>query len=170
MQRCYLVALGTGPINGLLNRTFGRSPTNNADRCILVSISLRFGKFFSSGLQLAEAFLHHCCMVLRLIIGMTMLVMFQARSYIRHRPRTRGGDWRNAACGIGITRIALFFRSNSRMSIAGMTVRRCSVRLLCPPLDTSLKLHRLEDAAIHALHTSAQRLVCQEKDRYLVAL
>src|SRR5712691_3079074 len=102
MQSRYFVALRPRPVNGLLNRTLRRTPTDDTDGSILISIAMWRRQFFGSRIELAEPFLHHRGMVFRLIIRMTILIMFQPGCNICDRPRPRCRNRGDAARSVGV--------------------------------------------------------------------
>src|SRR5438876_5889649 len=158
MQRSDLVPFSACAINCLLDRAFRRTPTDQANGSIVITIALRLGQLLRSRIELAEAFLHHRRMVVWLVVWMTMLVMLQASGYIGHAAGSRSRSGRDTTCGISITCVAMNCRT--------MTIARGSV---LAKLDAFLDLHWLEGTAINTLYASTQGLVTQEDYRHLVA-
>src|SRR5579863_3826270 len=140
-----LVTFSPRAVNGFLNGAFRRTPADNANSGVLVTVAFGLWQLLGGGIELTEALLHHGCMIFRLVVRMAVFVMFQAGGDIWSRTRTWCGDGRNAAGGIGITSIA-------RRSLCGMAVAPIAGASII--LNALQRFHWDESATIDALYTS----------------
>src|SRR2546421_8703029 len=102
MEGRHFIALCARAIYCLLDRSLCRTPADDTDRGILVSIPLRFGQFLGGSIKLTETLLHHRSMVFRFVVRMSLLIVFQTSGYISLRTGTRGADRRDTTCCISI--------------------------------------------------------------------
>src|SRR5437762_14279202 len=99
MKSSHFIALFASAVNSFLYCSLCRTPADDTDSSILITIPLWFGQLLGRGIKLTVTFFHHCRMIFWFIFGMAALIMFQSSGYISRSPGTRRAGWGDATCG-----------------------------------------------------------------------